>query len=232
MAFILSIETAVKGCSVAIHEDGNLIADVNLNNERVASSLLTTAIGRVVELSELTLHQLDAVAISEGPGSYTGLRIGLSTAKGLCFSLDKPLLTLSSLEIMTQAIVGLFSEVHALCPMIDARRMEIYSMLLDGNSLEIKEATAAKVVDESSFAELLKDNRVLFFGNGSQKIQHLYATDSNAVFIEKPIYPTAAFMGILAFEKYGKQDFASVPDFEPVYVKPYFATTPKNKLRP
>jgi tRNA threonylcarbamoyladenosine biosynthesis protein TsaB len=232
MANILSIESAVSGFSVAVHRAGVLSSSVELLNERVASSQLTTAITQAVGFSELELSDLDAIAVSEGPGSYTGLRIGVSTAKGLCVALDLPLISVSTLELMCYGLNLPHSEKLQLCPLIDARRMEVYTALFDPNTKERLEEISAKIVDENTFKEILLDNNVLFFGNGAEKLKALYENSNNALFLPEVHRPAAKDMGIIAWRNFENKEFQPLVEFEPQYLKPYFATTPKNQLSP
>ncbi|MDP5122226.1 MAG: tRNA (adenosine(37)-N6)-threonylcarbamoyltransferase complex dimerization subunit type 1 TsaB [Spirosomaceae bacterium] len=232
MVNILSIESAVSGFSVAVHQNGKLLSAVELYNERVASSLLTLAIEQVAAFSELQLSDLNAIAVSEGPGSYTGLRIGVSTAKGLCLALDLPLISVNTLEIMCH---GLNLTRHAdvlLCPLIDARRMEVYAAVFSGEEISIVEEVSAKVVDESTFQPLLANSQVLFVGNGAEKTKSLYEHNPNALYLKEVVFPAAKNMGTIAWKKFQNEQFEPLVDFEPQYLKPYFATTPKNQLSP
>jgi tRNA threonylcarbamoyladenosine biosynthesis protein TsaB len=232
MANILSIESAVSGFSVAVHREGVLSSSVELLNERVASSQLTTAITQAVGFSELQINDLDAVAVSEGPGSYTGLRIGVSTAKGLCVALDLPLISVSTLELMCYGLNLPHVEKMILCPLIDARRMEVYTALFDLRTKECLEEVSAKIVDENTFKEILLDNKVLFFGNGAEKIKAWYGSSSNTLFLPEVHRPAAKDMGVIAWRNFENKAFQPLVEFEPQYLKPYFATTPKNQLSP
>jgi tRNA threonylcarbamoyladenosine biosynthesis protein TsaB len=232
MANILSIESAVSGFSVAVHRAGVLSSSVELLNERVASSQLTTAITQAVGFSELELSDLDAIAVSEGPGSYTGLRIGVSTAKGLCVALDLPLISVGTLELMCYGLNLPHSEKLQLCPLIDARRMEVYTALFDFKTKERLEEVSAKIIDENTFKEILLDDKVLFFGNGAEKIKVLYENSKNALFLSEVHRPAAKDMGIIAWRNFENKEFQPLAEFEPQYLKPYFATTPKNQLSP
>ena len=233
MGRILSIESAVSGFSVAIHEDGQLSSAIQLNNERVASSMLTSAIDQVMNFSEITLSELDAVAVSAGPGSYTGLRVGVSTAKGLCLALDIPLISINTLEVMVNGLeLPESMDQHLLCPMIDARRMEVYCSIYEFNNLKMVEGNKAVVVNETTFGPILENGKVVFFGNGAQKILHLYKSHPNAFFLKNTVFPNAVNMGLSANAKLKEREFEDLVSFEPDYLKPYFATKPKNQLSP
>lgn len=233
MNLILSIESAVSGFSVAIHRGGALVSCVKLYNERVASSLLTSAIQQVVVFGEVALLDLDAIAVSAGPGSYTGLRVGVATAKGLCISLDLPLIAVNTLELMVCGVnIPRIAEKQLLCPMIDARRMEVYCAMFDFTTKDIVAEVSAEIVDEDTFTKFLENNAVVFFGNGAPKIEHLYSEIANAVFLPETVMPSAEHMGSIASKKFQVGEFVDVTSFEPDYLKPYFATKPKNQLSP
>ena len=161
MSLILSIDTSTKACSVALHQDGKLLAVNELYTEKSHSGMLTTLCENVVKHAGFSLKSLDAFAVAKGPGSYTGLRIGVSTAKGFCFALDKPLIAVNTLEAMAYQLKDFYDEPHLLCPMIDARRMEVYCQILD-NQMNIISETEAKIIDELSFPELLNENQLVF----------------------------------------------------------------------
>ncbi len=233
MGQILVIESAVSGFSVAVHQRGLLLASIQLNNERVASSHLTSAIDQVLAFSQVTFADLDAIAVSAGPGSYTGLRVGVATAKGLCFARELPLIAVNTLEIMAHGVnFPNLTEKQLLCPMIDARRMEVYCSFYTHDKKQIQGEVTSKIVDAETFLQVLEETTVLFFGNGSQKIESLYAHHPNALFLPEVVLPLATFAGQLAYEKFIKQAFEDLPTFEPDYLKPYFATKPKNQLSP
>lgn len=220
MALILSIETSTSVCSAALHESGVLIADEIHREPQSSASQLAVMIERLFLSNKIDKKSLKAVAVSSGPGSYTGLRIGASTAKGICFGLDLPLISLGSLHASAAGLPN--PGTHYLCPMIDARRMEVYCSLLSP-SLEVIEGVQAKVIDENSFADTLQLHTISFFGNGSYKckavIQH-----SNALFIEG-VEPLAKHMGKLVYTKFLANDFEDLHPFEPRYLKEFVAKT-------
>lgn len=237
MNFILSIDTSTRGCSVAIHQDGKLLAISELFHEKSSSGMLTTLIEHVVKISNLTYQDLSAIAVAKGPGSYTGLRIGVSTAKGLCYTLEKPLIAINTLEAMAYQIQlsdylnnRLTDYPTLLCPMIDARRMEVYCAVYEGITKKEIEPTQAKIIDETSFTDLLEKHQIIFFGDGAEKCKKVFEGNQNAIFLEQNIYPSAKTLGILAFEKFRNQDFEDVAEFEPYYLKEFMATTPKVKI--
>jgi tRNA threonylcarbamoyladenosine biosynthesis protein TsaB len=219
MTLILGIETATKNCSVALFKDGVLMAEKqHMADGYTHAEQLTLFIEEVVNSAAISLKDVDAVALSKGPGSYTGLRIGTSTAKGLCYALEIPLLAISTLKAMAFAMTE--SKKSAIyCPMIDARRMEVFSALFDKNNKEIR-GVQADVVDEKTYAEFL-ENEVLFFGDGALKCKEII-NHKNAKFIEG-IFPSAKDIGILANTKFENKEFEDVAYFEPFYLKDFVA---------
>lgn len=224
---ILSIETATPVCSVALHIAGNLVANYELHTERSHSDQLTSMIEQICKQSGVRLSDISAVAISKGPGSYTGLRIGVATAKGLCFSLDKPLLAVNTLEAMVWQINTFFGEKTLFCPMIDARRMEVYCLVTDSKG-NILEETQAKIIDSQSFENILSTNKVVFFGNGAAKCKSILEHE-NAIFLEN-VYPTAKTVGLLASQKYPQNIFEDLIYFEPFYLKDFVGKKVTNLL--
>ena len=228
MSLILSIETSTTVCSVALSDGGLTVVEEKLFLEKSHSNLLTLVIESIMKHAGLKLGELDAVAVSKGPGSYTGLRIGVSIAKGVCYALDKPLLSVNTLKAMAHEVNQFNVQGSLLCPMIDARRMEVYTALYDGGLKEIQ-ATSAKILDEGSFSEPLRDTSMLFFGNGSDKFSDLMKDNANAKFI-KGISPSASSVGTLANDKFLKNEFEDLAYFEPFYLKEFLATVPKKVL--
>ncbi len=220
MAIILSIETSTSVCSAALHDHGKFIALKELHTPQSAASQLAVQIEQLFSTTGISRSQLNAIAVSAGPGSYTGLRIGVATAKGICFGLDIPLIAIDSLHILASSVTS-FS-ANLLCPMIDARRMEVYYSLLD-SSLKILEKAQAKVIDEHSFSDLLSIDSILFFGDGAMKCREVIRSP-NAQFLEK-IYPSATNMGTLAFEGFISNQFEELNSFEPNYLKEFKAKT-------
>ncbi len=228
MPKILSIETSTTVCSVALTTDGNTLASQKLFIEKSHSTLLTVVIEQIMKQVGMEMAELDAIAVSKGPGSYTGLRIGVSTAKGLCYALDKPLIAVNTLLAMANEVNRQNHSQALLCPMIDARRMEVYTALYDGELNEL-EKTSAKILEENSFDETLNQKQVLFFGNGADKFMALKTGVANAVFIDN-ITPSAWSVGLLANQAFLRGDFEDVAYFEPFYLKDFVATKPKKVL--
>ena len=223
MACILSIESSTQVCSVAVSKDGELAWNKE-NMELSHSTVLGVYIAEAFRFVQENHFRLDAVAVSEGPGSYTGLRIGVSLAKGICFGLDIPLIALPTLKVMAARFAP---SASYLCPMIDARRMEVYTALYDENLNEI-EPVQAMIVDENSFRDLLAQKEIRFFGNGMDKCKTVIQSP-NAVFIDE-VYPLASNMINEAENAFMRKAFVDTAYFEPFYLKEFQATTPKNKV--
>jgi tRNA threonylcarbamoyladenosine biosynthesis protein TsaB len=227
MAMILSIETATQVCSVALTKGKKTIAIEETNIENSHSSKLTIFIQELCKRANVKLEEVDVVAVSSGPGSYTGLRIGVSVAKGLCFSLEKPLISVETLHAMALNFVMQKEEELSpnilLCPMIDARRMEVYSALFSPSNKRITK-TDAIIIDENSFSTYF-DKKLLIFGDGAEKSKNVIP---HAEYIPN-VYPTAKTIGIIAEEKFEKQDFEDIAYFEPFYLKDFIAAKPKVK---
>ncbi len=221
---ILSIDTSTRGCSVAVHADGQLLATYDLLTERVSSSLLTILMKNAVEQTGHTLPQLDALAVAKGPGSYTGLRVSVSTAKGLCYALDKPLIGVETLTAMTAQLTPFHPKNYLFCPMIDARRMEVFTAVFN-KDLEKVQPTQAVILEENSFAELLEKHPIVFFGDGAAKSRTLLDKHSNAHFLNQLIEPSARTVGALATEAYKEGKFEDLASFEPYYLKDFVGTT-------
>lgn len=222
MAIILHIETATTNCSVSISkEDETLFLKEDNNKNYSHAESLHVFIDAVLKESNIALTDLDAIAVSKGPGSYTGLRIGVSAAKGLCFALNKPLISVPTLQALAyQAKV----ENGIIVSMLDARRMEVYSCIFDSHYNQIRD-TEAEILDHNSFRDYLENDKVYFIGNGVDKTKDILATHRNAIFIENKV-PSANEMGLLAYNKYKISDFEDVAYFEPYYLKDFVALKP------
>ncbi|MEE4177087.1 MAG: tRNA (adenosine(37)-N6)-threonylcarbamoyltransferase complex dimerization subunit type 1 TsaB [Bacteroides sp.] len=237
MANLLCIETSTRVCSVGILRDGDLLSireDQSMNYSH--SAVLTVFIENVLNESGLTAKDLDGVAVSQGPGSYTGLRIGVSAAKGVCYALDIPLMAIDTLQAMASLCLETKTEAlnaHPnadlpllLCPMIDARRMEVYHALFD-TKLKHVEPTQAKVVEEGSFEEWLSRYRVAFFGDGASKCKTLLQHPNALIFDD--VFPSVKGMMTQTTEKFQASAFVDVAYFEPFYLKDFVAGIPKVK---
>lgn len=226
MAIILSIETSTPTSSIAIHDAGNLVSSQSIHKSKSHSEYLVPSIKYLCETSGIEVKEISAVAISKGPGSYTGLRIGTSTAKGLCYGLDAKLIAVNTLEAMAYGMRKYFAEEVMLCPMLDARRMEVYCLVMDSD-FSLIEKTQAKIIDENAFKGLLQKNKIIFFGNGANKCKEMI-NSANAMFIDD-IYPSAVQVGELAWDKHNKNQFEDVAYFEPFYLKDFIAKKPSRK---
>ena len=224
MSLILSIETSTITSSLAIHNDGVLLASQHVHLIKSHSEYLVPTIKHLLEVCGLETSNLDAIAISKGPGSYTGLRIGTATAKGLCYGLEVKLIAINTLEAMSFGISAFYPEDTLLCPMIDARRMEVYCMIVR-KDLSIVQPTKALVIDENSFSDFLSGQKIVFFGNGAGKCQNAMSSQPNAIFLEG-IHPNAEHIGALAREQFQKHNFEDVSTFEPFYLKDFIAKKP------
>ena len=228
---ILCLETATPVCSVALNSACCTLAMRETEGQNAHSEKITNFIHEVMEEAGIGYPQLDAVAVSQGPGSYTGLRIGVSTAKGVCYAADVPLMAIDTLEAMAYGIKekldSQIAENDLLIPMIDARRMEVYASVFDA-SLNKIEDTAALVIDEHSFDELLKGHRLWLFGDGAPKLGKLFENQLNINVIDG-FKPSAAYMRVLAEQALQKRQFVDVAYFEPFYLKDFIAGKPHVK---
>lgn len=228
---ILNIETSKSVCSVALSQKNNLITQKISYENNSHSKLLAVFIDEIFKEQNITPLSIAAFAVSEGPGSYTGLRIGVSTAKGMAYALKKPLIAIDTLQIMCVNLLKQKPEFNdaqfILCPMIDAKRMEVYSAFFNSNAEKISE-TSNFIIDEQSFLTALYQKKIVFFGDGAQKCKSKI-THSNAIFVDD-IFPTAENMIVLSNHKFEQKDFVDLAYFEPFYLKPFIATTPKNRL--
>lgn len=217
MATILCIETATTNCSVAIAREEEVLAlKEDYNNNYSHAEKLHVFIKEILEENQLALADLDAIAVSKGPGSYTGLRIGVSAAKGLCFSLGIPLISVPTLSSLAHQV----AEKGIIIPMLDARRMEVYSAVFDASYKQIRD-TKAEILDETSFQEYLEKGKVYFIGTGVKKFEEI-CDHPNASFIEDKL-PSAREMCSLAMTKYKISDTEDVAYFEPYYLKDFIA---------
>jgi tRNA threonylcarbamoyladenosine biosynthesis protein TsaB len=235
MSKILLIESGTNVCSVALAVEGKVVGLKESSDQKAHAAQLTVFIDQLVKETGISIAQLDAIVISRGPGSYTGLRIGVSAAKGICYAAEKPLISICSLDSMTQGAFQLYhsiiekNKIDLLCPMIDARRMEVYTSLYDRNFSKIKEIEAL-VIDELTFKQHFDQKRILFFGNGAIKCREII-NHPNAFFIED-FSPSAQFMIPLANKALMDQSFENVAYFEPYYLKDFVVTQSRKKVFP
>ncbi len=229
---ILNIETSTTVCSVALTENDKIIAEKISYEPNSHSKLLANFVDEILKEAQIKTSDLQAIAVSEGPGSYTGLRIGVSLAKGLAYASNIPMIAIDTLQIIATGLTTehphLLSTNPVLVPMIDARRMEVYTAFFDAELNKISE-TSNMIIDQFSFQTPLQHRQMIFFGNGASKCRKVI-THPNAIFIDN-IFPLAKNMNILAHKKLENKNFVDVAYFEPFYLKPFIATTPKNKLK-
>ena len=230
---ILCIETSTAVCSVALVENGNVIALRESIDGQNHAEKITIFIDEIMKETNVVYKDLDAIAVSMGPGSYTGLRIGVSTAKGFCYALEKPLIAVDTLAAMAYGFISSqlsaisYKPTAILCPMIDARRMEVYTAFFN-EKLERTSETEALVIDENSFMELKQNNHLYLFGDGADKLATLFENDKNITVVEK-FHCSAAYMSTLAEEAFKNKDFVDVAYFEPFYLKNFVPGIPKVK---
>lgn len=217
MPLILCLETASTNCSVALERDGNLLS-IRENNEKHYSHAekLHVFIEEVLKEADQTPSDLDAVALSMGPGSYTGLRIGAASAKGLCFSLEIPLISISTLQSLAKQVHA--TENSTVIPLLDARRMEVYSGVFDSTGKQIRE-TRAEILDENSFSTYLESGKTYFLGDGAEKFSGI-SKHPNAIYISEK-YPSAKEMILQAEKKFNQKEFEDIAYFEPFYLKDF-----------
>lgn len=227
---ILQIETATSVCSCALSWKGETIALKELNQPNVHIEKLTLLIAEVMEAAGRTLGDLEAVAVSMGPGSYTGLRIGVSTAKGLCYALDIPLLAVNTLDTMAAGFMEQYperAEQALICPMIDARRREVYSAIYTTN-LDLVAPVAARIIDENSFFDASISDKLVLFGDGAEKFEDTFA-GSKSVEVMLGFVNSARYLSKPAYQKAQQGAFEDVAYFEPFYLKDFVPTKPKKK---
>lgn len=225
MTVILHLETATKNCSVSLSVDGSWVGTVENATENYShSEKLHLFIDQLLKEAQLSPQQLSAVAISKGPGSYTGLRIGVAAAKGMCYALDIPLIALDTLQILTQRAIT--EKPMYLIPMLDARRMEVYTAIYDNKGVLVK-PTWAEVLEEHSFFSTVKDQPCTVFGEGANKF--VRESKLNFIHLEALQFPSSKDMVSLAFDKFKKEAFESLAYFEPYYLKEFMTTPPNQK---
>ncbi|HEX7905977.1 MAG TPA: tRNA (adenosine(37)-N6)-threonylcarbamoyltransferase complex dimerization subunit type 1 TsaB [Chitinophagaceae bacterium] len=227
MSLILTIDTAIDTASICLADEGRMLSFRKNDNQKEQAEWIHIAIQEVMKDGGYTLHDLKAIAVINGPGSYTGLRIGLSTAKGLCYALNIPLITVGSLELMAVAAKNqlekeLANKKYLLCPMIDARRMEVYTALYDTNMTQVLQPQAM-LLQSGCFSEIIQKEMIVFFGNGSEKFRNIFL-HPNAVFVEN-IPPRAVDISGVTFEYYMSNRFADLAYAEPLYIKDVFITS-------
>lgn len=227
MSRILCVDTSSFICSISIFENLSLISSNSSEVEKSHSKLIIQLIDQSLKDAKIKINELDAFAVSMGPGSYTGLRIGVSTIKGLCYSLDKPLISINTLEILSKSALNHINNYNDffICPMIDARRMEVFTKMLDNDFNEV-EKDKALILDDKSFNDIGGGKSIYFFGDGSNKFQKII-NNKNFHFIDN-IISSSKHMGELANIKYENNQFENLTTFEPFYIKDFFIVN-KNK---
>ncbi|MHA7112338.1 tRNA (adenosine(37)-N6)-threonylcarbamoyltransferase complex dimerization subunit type 1 TsaB [Sunxiuqinia elliptica] len=234
MALILNLESSTEVCSVSLSKNGKMIDYLENEEGQNHARLLSVYAEDLLRRNQLDFNQLDAVAISKGPGSYTGLRIGVSLAKGICYANQIPLIAISSLQAMSHHVSTNLSEFKIqastdslFCPMIDARRMEVYCSLYNSSNKEVQ-AVSAQIIEDDSFQELLQKQTVIFFGNGAAKCK-AKINHPQAIFLDD-VKTSAQFMCSLSQKAYENNEFEDVAYFEPFYLKNFIAGIPKKNI--
>ncbi len=217
MAIILNIDTAVESASVCLAKDAQPVQFTINNNQRDHSSWLHSSIQKIISDTGLTTKDIEAIAVTIGPGSYTGLRVGLSAAKGLCYALNIPLIAINTLEIIATGVKE--DQADMICPLIDARRMEVFMAVYDKQMQEIIKP-CAMIIEPGSFDSLLESGKIVFAGNGSKKLQKIIV-HSNAIF--NNFIATSVDMVILSAKKYVEKNFANLSYVEPFYIKEFYS---------
>jgi len=223
MALILSIDTATAKAGIALSKNGEALAILENTEQKEHAAWLHQAVQDIMETTGHHMRDLQAVAVSAGPGSYTGLRVGMAAAKGFCYALNIPLIAEDTLRVMAFAAKDQTPDTHLLCPMIDARRMEVFTALYDHN-LTQRLASTAMVIDENSFSEWLSEHKVSFFGEGADKCKPIITAPS-AHFTEVNYH--AGYLGIIAFLRYLQGEFTGLAYSEPAYTKEFYTHTRK-----
>lgn len=226
MVAILCLETSGEACSIAVFNQDKLIAKVERIEKNVHASAITLLIQETLVQAGLSLNRLNAIAVSKGPGSYTGLRVGVSTAKGLCYALKIPLISIPTLRAMAVGYVteNVIDSTALICPMIDARRMEVFTEVID-HSLQTRMTTKAEILTNESFKEY-HQLPIHFVGSGAFKMQQFAHLFSN-ISINQSFLPSAAHLGRLSWYQYQANEFENIAYFEPFYLKDFVGTQPK-----
>lgn len=220
MSLILNIDTSGGTASVTIANDGTILESISNDIQKDHAAFLHTAISRILRSASIHLSELEAVAVSAGPGSYTGIRVGMASAKGFCIALDKPLILINTLEVMAKDAIMHYPSNGAVmfCPMIDARRMEVYTALYDCSLNEVLKP-CAMILDESSYMGFTNNYTIIMFGNGSVKSKTVVKL-RNSIFIENVNIPKA--LAIMSYELLLSKSFADVAYSEPLYLKEFY----------
>ena len=228
MTYILNIETTTKVCSVSVSKNGEDYLHKEVETPNYShSETLNVFIEEMINASDLSLKDFNAIAVSGGPGSYTGLRIGTSSAKGLCYALDIPLIAVQTMKGMFEFIQRRYSDFELYIPMIDARRMEVYASIFTQNG-EVLKDVSADILEEGIYQEYIGDKRTLIFGNGAEKSREIFTSSQFDFDIATNV--SALGMNRIAYDKYQKKQFEDLAYFEPNYLKDFIAGKPKKIL--
>jgi tRNA threonylcarbamoyladenosine biosynthesis protein TsaB len=226
MPLLLNIDTATEHASVCLSNESGVLLLKESHDQKNHGAFLQPAIQQILLETGIAISTIDAISVSEGPGSYTGLRVGLASAKGLCYALQKPLIAINTLTIMAYAAINQnkhFTSNTLFCPMIDARRMEVFTALYDIH-LQPIEAPNAKILDKASFEGIINEQPIVFSGNGSIKMQ-TELSHTNAIF--SLVQHTAAHLSALAYQSFKAANFVELAYFEPFYLKAFYSPPPK-----
>jgi len=219
MALILNIDTATESATISVAEKDKVIDFITNNNQKDHASFLQPAIKTLLQKLNLPINKLNAIAVSAGPGSYTGLRVGMASAKGLCYALQIPMIALNTLEVMAWSLIKQIEDKDALyCPMIDARRLEVFSAVYDHNLAEIIKPHAL-VIDDNSFKDLLRINKIYFSGSGISKLKNILG-NQNATFPDVQLTPNS--IAELSWKDFQKERFADIFYSSPFYLKEFY----------
>lgn len=223
MALILSIDTAMAKAGIALSKDGVALSILENTAQKEHAAWLHQAVEEIMRTTGHHMRELQAIAVTAGPGSYTGLRVGMAAAKGFCYALNIPLIAEDTLKVMAFAAKDQTPEKHLLCPMIDARRMEVFTALYGHDMTPLLPSTAV-VIDQDSFASWLADNKVSFFGEGADKCKPLITAPSAHFTV---VNYHAGYLGIMAFLRYLQGEFTGLAYSEPAYTKEFYTHTRK-----
>lgn len=225
--YILQIDTATETCSISVSLDGKTIGNIEASEPNLHASKLTVFIDQLLKSLNISYSELSAVCVSKGPGSYTGLRIGVSTAKGLCYALDIPLLSINTLEMMYLGYDKSNTNNNLFIPMLDARRMEVYLKIYNSDGQDLLQ-TEARIIEENSF-DGYTDKKIVLFGSGAKKLKELFSQKSN-ISINEDFQHSSSYMSAIAYEKYKNKDIEDLIYFEPFYLKEFIAILPKKVI--
>lgn len=224
MAILLNIDTAIETATISISDNEKVIASFSNNNQKDHASFLQPSIKNLLQKVRLKINELNAIAVTSGPGSYTGLRVGMASAKGLCYALNIPLITINTLEVIGLSSINREKDMHAFyCPMIDARRMEVFTAVYNYQLSEIIKP-CSMILNEGDFNELLKTNKIYFSGSGAIKFKDI-TNNKDALFVIGE--PTTNAMAQLSYQSFANKNFADVLYASPVYLKEFYTLIPR-----